>query len=115
MQVAGEIGDRLRDSRAERTGNPRLRPSIGVPVPALFEHLLQGRSPQVEEGDEGELLGVELLDQVRRRVESREEGIGLGQRFAHEVVPATEVPSHLVEMATNLLGCGFEAFQQAIP
>ena len=79
----------------------------------MLEHLVEGGLPEIEQGDERELLGVGLFREIGRRIEGREQGIGLRERVADEVVPATEVPPHLVEVAANLLEGGLEAVEQS--
>ena len=70
-----------------RTTHAGLRPAGGVPRPSLAEHLVERGAFEVQ-GDERELLVVELLDEIGRRIEGGEEGVRL-RALADEVGPAT--------------------------
>ena len=113
VQFASKIRDRLGNAGSEATDDAGLGPSRRVPVSALREHLAQRRLLEIEQRDEREFLGVELFDEIRSRVEGRQERVGLRQRVAHQIAPAPQIASHLVEMAADLLRCGLESVEKA--
>ena len=78
----------------------------------MREHGAQVRAVEVQEGDEGKALTVELLRQVRRRVEGGEHVIHAGELLPGDVAPSTEASAHLVEMAADPLHRRLEAVEQ---
>ena len=59
------------------------------------------------------LLVVELFREIGGRIEGRERRVGLRKGIADQVAPTTQIPSHLVEMAANLLEHRLQAIEQS--
>ena len=107
LGVGARLGHRLQRGSArahrETPGEARLGPLPARPARRLRDHFLKVGLREVEQGDEGELRGEQILRQMRRHVEGREALVDIHLRAELQLVPAPQRPADLQHVAVDLL------------